>query len=76
MMAKPYAKPDKNSPDDTGTNEKNTLRSLLLKAGLKKAKILYTITGKLIRKPQKRPISIERSANWNGDVVAITTSFN
>lgn len=32
--------------------------------------------GKENRKAQNKPISMDKSANWNGDVVTIETSSN
>ena len=35
IIANPYAKPNKNKVSETGTNDKNTLLSFLLKAGFR-----------------------------------------
>lgn len=56
-----------------GMRTKNRRLSPFVKAGLKKRNIWKISKGALIINAEDRPISIDKSANWNGDVVAITT---
>ena len=62
-MANPYAKPNTNRVKETGTSEKKTFLSHLLNAGLKKEYILKITIGKVNKKAQNNPISIDNSAN-------------
>jgi hypothetical protein len=53
---------------------KNNLFSFLVIAGFRNVYVLYINAGQLTANARNMPILIDRSANWNGEVVAITTS--